>query len=49
MLFIDINLKKKSEKEVFQRKVNAILNLKSEELETYNDSNSKQTEITIKE
>jgi hypothetical protein len=44
-----MNLKKLSEKEVFQRKVKAILNLRSADTYTCYNSNSKRPEITIKE
>jgi hypothetical protein len=45
------NLIKKnlSEKEVFQRKLKAMLNLRSAEIKISNNPNSKRLEITIKE
>jgi hypothetical protein len=48
-LFQRLIRKELSEKEVFQRKVKAILNLRSADSNTCLNSNSKRPEITVKE
>ena len=44
-----VNLENIFEKEIFQRKVKAMLNLSSAEINSYNNSNSKRPTIATKE